>query len=71
MAMEHWRVEDGRGNVVEEGDRPQDPRKTRRRQYIAEWKALARDMRDNPGNYTPFQRMVMKLAWLMYEGMDD
>lgn len=71
MVMIHHRVEDGRGNLVEEWDEEEDPRKTKRRRLIADGRAFAIDVNNNPGNYSATDILQAKLWWLMCEGFDE
>ncbi|KKM72931.1 hypothetical protein LCGC14_1415550 [marine sediment metagenome] len=71
MVDVHYVVEDGQGNIIEEGDRPQDPRTTKRRRLMADGKAFVIDVRNNPQNYSATDIRLAKLYWLVYEGLDE
>lgn len=71
MADVPYEVYDGEGNVIESGTRPMDSQTRRRRQYIADCKDFAVDVRHNPGNYRPSEIVLAKFMWLMYEGIDE
>jgi len=71
MAQVHYEVYDGEGNIIEEGDREQNPRTAKRRAYIADCKAFVLDVRDNPGNYAATEILLAKFMWLVYEGLDE
>lgn len=67
----HYEVYDEEGNVIEQGERPEDPTKVRIKQYVADLTDLARDVKANPGNYNPAQIAVAKLFAIVMQTREE
>ncbi len=70
MGTTHYVVEDGQGNIIEEGDHPEDRGKARRRELRAK---IAEFARGNRGGISlpDLAEIVFSLAVLVDDGFDE